>query len=93
MPDNRLKPGYTAKTSIILSEPEMMTLVPYEIINQDENGEYVYLLENNKAVKRYIQTGAELSEGIEIISGIKNGDYLINPVENCTEGDMILIVE
>ena len=92
-PDDRLKPGYTANTAIILSEPEEMMLVPYEIINQDENGEYVYVLEENRAVKRYIETGAELSDGIEIISGIESSDSIINPDKTYNEGDMIMIVE
>ena len=92
-PDEKLKPGYTANTTIILSEPEIMKVVPYEIINQDEIGEYIFVLEDNKAIKRYIETGLELSEGIEILSGIEPDDYIIFPDEICTEGDTVLIVE
>ena len=92
-PDEHLKPGYTAVTSIILSEPEEMTILPYEIISEDESGEFVYILEDNKAQKRYIKTGKELIDGIEVISGIDSNDYIINPDETCNEGDTVLIVE
>lgn len=92
-PDERLKPGYTANTSIMLSEPEIMSVVPYDTVDYDDNGDFVYVLEDNKAVKRYVKTGQELAEGIEIISGISTGDRIIIPDETCSEGDTVLIVE
>lgn len=92
-PDEHLKPGYTAVTSIILSEPEIMTILPYEIVNSDDNGDFVYVLEENKAKKRYIETGKELVNGIEVVAGITVNDYVIKPDETCSEGDTVLIVE
>lgn len=92
-PDERLKPGYTASSTIILSDTEIIDIVPYEIIEQDDNGEFVYVLENNIAEKRYIKTGRELVNGIEIISGIKNTDIIIKPTDLLEEGDTVLIEE
>ena len=60
-PDDILKQGYTASVKLITSEPSTMSLVPYEAVNQDDNGEYVYILRDGKAEKLYVETGAEVS--------------------------------
>lgn len=73
-----IKPGYTAKCRIIISEDDNVLLTPYESINADNNGkEYVYKYENGKAIKTYIETGNEYQNGFEIISGLENGDKII----------------
>ncbi len=90
-PDERLKTGYTAKASLQTSEPEIMTVVPYEAVNQDELGEYVFVLENNVPVRRYIVTGRELSEGLEIVGGISPYDTVITVEDESSEGKRVLI--
>lgn len=73
-----IKPGYTAKCRIIISEDDNVLLTPYESIKSDDNGkEYVYKYENGKAVKTYIETGNEYQNGFEIVSGLENGDKII----------------
>ena len=90
-PDDNLKAGYTANAKIMLSEPITMTVVPYEAVNQDDKGEYVYILEENKAVRRYVTTGYELSDGIEVTSGLSSGDYVITVDENYSDGKVVLV--
>lgn len=47
-----LKPGYTVTAQIFSANPEEMLTIPYESVNQDENNqEYVYLLQGGKAVR------------------------------------------
>lgn len=73
-----IKPGYTAKCRIIISEDDNVLLTPYESIKSDDNGkEYVYKYENGKAIKTYIETGNEYQNGFEIVSGLENGDKII----------------
>ena len=43
------------KPLLITSEPSTMSLVPYEAVNQDDNGEYVYILRDGKAEKLYVE--------------------------------------
>ncbi len=50
--DGGLKPGFTAQAKIKTAEPSEMTVLPYEAVNQDEQGEYVFVLESGKAVKK-----------------------------------------
>lgn len=73
-----IKPGYTAKCKIITSEENDVILTPYESIKADESGnEYVYQYKNGKAVKTYVETGNEYQNGYEIVSGLSNGDKII----------------
>ncbi len=76
-PDEILKQGYTASVNIITSEPDVMTLVPYEAVDQDDNGEFVYILKEGKAEKLYIETGEELSGGVELKTYIPDSERII----------------
>ncbi|MDR0946973.1 MAG: efflux RND transporter periplasmic adaptor subunit [Ruminococcus sp.] len=68
--DEALKSGYTAKVKIIVGALQQKRLLPYNSVMQDDGGEYVYVLKNSTAVKRYIITGDELPDGIEVVSGL-----------------------
>lgn len=68
--DSRLKAGLTAQADIALSKPHTVLVLPYSAIGQDDSGEYVWVYENNSAVRKSIATGHEFSDGAEIISGI-----------------------
>lgn len=88
-PDERLKPGFTAKVKINTSEPKEMTIIPYDAVNQDNTGEYVYVLEDGTAVKKYIITGTELSSGVEVLSGINDNDTIITVDKEVKEGNTV----
>ncbi len=72
--DERLKAGLTADVQFTLTEPKNICVLPYEAIGQDETGEFVYVYADGKAVKRRICTGAEFSDGTEVIKGITAED-------------------
>ncbi|MEG2597531.1 MAG: HlyD family efflux transporter periplasmic adaptor subunit, partial [Oscillospiraceae bacterium] len=47
-----LKSGYTIKGKVPISEEREVSMLPYEAIQQDENGtEYVYIYQNGNAVR------------------------------------------
>lgn len=72
--DVRLKSGLSADVDIVLSEPRQICVLPYEAIAQDEGGEYVYVYENGAAVRRGIFTGAEFTDGTEVLKGVSPGE-------------------
>lgn len=55
----------------------MMEILPYEAINQDDNGEFVYILRNGRVYKRYVETGRELSGGVELKTSIASDENII----------------
>ena len=72
--DPRLRSGLTADVRFQLSDPRKICVLPYNAIGQDEEGEYVYLLDDGAAVKHKIFTGAEFSDGTEVIKGATIND-------------------
>lgn len=76
-PDDTLKHGYTASVKLSTSGPSIMEILPYEAINQDDNGEFVYILKNGRVYKRYVETGRELSGGVELKTSISSDENII----------------
>lgn len=77
-PDSRLKAGYTVKAEILTEEEREVLAVPYEAVEQDgANQEYVYVLEDSRAVRKNIITGAEFADHVEVTSGLTQEDVVI----------------
>jgi hypothetical protein len=89
-PDKRLKDGYTSTIEIITGSPEKKRLIPYEAVSQDEGGEYIFVLKGSTAVKRYIKTGEDLPDGIEIVDGLDENEEVITLPEGVGDGDTVV---
>lgn len=75
--DTSLKCGLTAKVNICVSE-QVGIVVPYSSLCADEDGgEYVYVAENGRAVRRDVTVGEELADGVMVTTGVTTGEQLI----------------
>lgn len=92
-PDPRLKSGLTADVRFEVSDPRRICVLPYEAIGQDNEGEYIYVFENNTAVRRKIFTGAEFSDGTEIVKGAAAGEKVLLDPENIALSRFVRIEE
>lgn len=72
-----LKSGYTISADIMTSDNEIVAYIPYEVISQDDKGEFVYILKNGKVLKQNIVTGRDLPEGEEVIEGLDENDIIL----------------
>lgn len=89
-PDEQLRTGYTATAEISTADSRVIRIVPYSVICQDEQGEYVYIISDDKTVRRCnVETGAELSNGTEILSGLPLGCDIICEPEKVTENALV----
>lgn len=76
--DSSLRPGLSVNAKIEIKTIKDALVLPYECILQDsENKEYVFCVKNNRAEKRHVVTGHEMSDGVEIKNGIQNNDVVI----------------
>ena len=81
--DNSIKPNLTAKLKINDYTNEKAILIPQSIISEDAEGkQYVYtIIDKNdslgKAKRVYIETGKTQGDDIEVLSGIENGNEII----------------
>jgi multidrug efflux pump subunit AcrA (membrane-fusion protein) len=91
--NRRLLPGSSVHAKIYTSRKKDVITLPYEAITQDaSNRELVYVVEKGRAVKKYVQTGYELPDLVEIRSGISERDMVIlSPSEGLTEGEKVVI--
>jgi HlyD family secretion protein len=94
-PESDLKPGLTANVDIIIADNKQACTAPYEAINEDDNNnEYVYVCKNDRVYKTYIKTGKEYDNCVEIVSGLKIGDFIVvNPPQQFNNGKRILQVK
>lgn len=73
-----LKTGYTADCSVVCERREGVLLAPYPSVCTDENGNaFVYIAAESCVKKHIVKTGKEYSGGVEIISGLSDGDIIV----------------
>lgn len=90
-PYGELKHGYTAAVKLITSQPGIMTVLPYEAVNQDDAGEFVYIFSGGRAYKRYIETGREFSSGVELKTRINESEKIVTVDELAENGATVKI--
>ena len=60
--------------------------LPYESVGQDEdNREYALVAAEGVLEKRYITTGIELSDGVEVVEGLDGEELVAVPQEGAQE--------
>lgn len=89
--DESIRIGLSARADIVVRHVPNGLVVPYEYVLQDEDGqEYVYVVEGRRARKRTIVTGAELSNGLQVLEGLAAGDQVVqNPQEIDKDGQFV----
>lgn len=77
--NNMLKPGMFARVELVLDKHYNVITLPLQCVLKDDNGRYVYMIsEESTAVKKYVQTGLESNNKIEIISGLSETDKIVS---------------
>lgn len=92
--DEMMRKGNTADVKIIISEQRQISVVAYKAVRQDKDGtEYVYVFRDGVAVRKDIVTGLELSDGIEVLSGLLPEDKVLMSQEEIENGNYVRVVE
>lgn len=76
-PKGIIKSGVTNEIRILTYEKPNAVIIQRSLVNNDEKGSYVFVVENNKAVKRYITNGNESGLFYEVSNGLQVGDMLV----------------
>jgi len=75
--DQRLKSGMFARVSLIIESHASIPVILKEAIMGREPDNYVYLIENNKAVMKKVTLGIHSGPYYEVREGIKEGDLVV----------------
>jgi membrane fusion protein (multidrug efflux system) len=73
----RLLPGAFASIEIALNEVHDAILIPAEAIVPGMDDRSVFVVENGKAARRKVETGARLAGTIQVLAGLAPGDEVI----------------
>ena len=92
-PGEKLRPGMFVRTNINYGTAESILVPSVAVLKQTGTNErYVFINEDNKAVRRTVKTGIILDDNIEITSGLKGGDELITTGQNKLEDKVYINV-
>ena len=73
----KMKAGMFASVRIFTRISENVWSVPVDSVLSDEKGEFVYLVNQNKIIIRYVKTGLRSDRRIEILSGLTESDSVV----------------
>ena len=69
--------GLEADIRIITAQKSQALSVPYKAVYADDDGDYVYVLESGKVVRKAVSLGVEGEDFYEVIDGIAAGETVI----------------
>jgi membrane fusion protein (multidrug efflux system) len=92
-PDLALRAGMFMHIALVL-DTRLSVSVPEEAIVTENSETYVYLVADNKAVRRQVTLGKRLDGAVEVVSGVNAGEDVISSgVQNVDDGGAVQIIE
>ena len=79
-------------TGTLVKPARQMSVLPYEYVNQDENGEFLTVFSNGNYIKEYVKTGTETPDSVEILDKY-DADTLFIKKLNENKGISLLVYE
>ena len=83
--DKILRIGMTTQNELLIANVKDAIIVPSIGIKRDENGTFVYVLKDGKAIKTAVKTGIKDNLDTQIISGVNEGDEIITSQGSASE--------
>ena len=78
-PENLLLPAMTARVVIDTADKDNALVVPLSALKTDTAGAYVFVLnDDGTQEQRYVETGIYSDEYVEILSGLSEGERIVN---------------
>jgi len=97
--DNRVLPEMSAKVSFLAEntgrqENQLPVItIPISAVDEKNGKKIVYIVKDDKAIQKEIDTGRLLGSYVEIISGLKEGDEIIDNLnENIEDGVQVKVL-
>jgi multidrug efflux system membrane fusion protein len=89
--NNQLFPNEFVNTRLLVKTLDNQTLIPTSAIQHNGTADFVYLIQNNKAVMRTVKSGIS-DQGNTAVTGINPGDVVANSsFQKLTNGSTITI--
>ena len=93
-PDSDIILGVEASNKIHAEKAENTIVLPYEYVSTDADGDFVYVLEDGKAVRKPVTIGISTSTEAQITEGLSENDKVITSnLELLTDGMPVVAME
>jgi membrane fusion protein, multidrug efflux system len=76
-PDDRLIDGQLVRVNVESGTPEEKVVIPQAALIADQQGVYVFVVEDGKAVMKRVKPGNESGTNVVIESGLSGGEQVI----------------
>lgn len=80
-PQTQIKPGMTANLTIYTNKKDGVLIIPLRAIKSKGGKKYVEVLENGTLTQRIITTGLQGNQGVEVTSGLKEGEEVVTLIK------------
>lgn len=88
-PEN-IKPGYDLELNLILKESDNTLIIPENSVFKLDGKSFVFVADNGTARLREVETGIKSGRYIEVLSGLQEGELVIeSPDEELEEGKKV----
>ena len=89
-----LRPGMLARVTFTKQISDEQVVIPRHSILERDNGRIVFLVDQEKAMKRRIVIGQSMQDSVQVLQGLKSGDRLvIEGHTKLTDGESVRIVK
>jgi membrane fusion protein, multidrug efflux system len=90
-PDDHLIDGQLVRVNVDTGAPKERIVIPQAALIADQQGTYVFAVEDGKAVVRRVKVGGETGANVAIDSGLKAGDQIIvEGIQSVRPGSSVL---
>jgi membrane fusion protein (multidrug efflux system) len=93
-PDRELLPGMLARLKTqTLSVGDQM-LIPRHTVQEEESGSFVYIVKDNRSIKKPVKIGLTINDEVQILSGLKFGEFIVETGQQLiTDQEMVKVIE
>lgn len=85
-PDGNIRLGVEANVDITTGQASDVLIVPISAVNTDVDGTFCFVMEGGVARRRTIEIGLSSDTGVEVVSGLSEGDQIVLMSQNLYEG-------
>lgn len=93
-PNRELLPGMLARIKMLTQSIDRQVLIPRHTIQEEENGSFVYIVKNNRSIKKSVKIGITVDDEVQILSGLKFGEFIVETGQQMiTDQETVKIIE
>jgi HlyD family secretion protein len=87
----RLRPGSFAKAEVVVQADDRIVTVPMTAVITFAGVEKVLTVRDGKSEELRVTTGRQLGDRIEVVTGLKAGQSVVDPPGNLTGGQAVTV--